>query len=222
MFALPDDSRSFDFENGFYLTCDSSRMAKALAHYELYKMSLDAPGAIVECGVFKGASLSRFAIMRKLLARDKLQPIIGFDIFGEFPDAGYAPDKEVLKRFLDDAGSAGIALEDMQTALERRGLADNVQLIAGDITKTVPEFARKNPDFRIAFLNLDTDIYEPAVTILEELYPRISPGGLLLLDNYGVFPGETKAVDTYFAGRNITIRKLPFAATPSFIVKEGQ
>jgi hypothetical protein len=71
----------------------------------------------------------------------------------------------------------------------------------------------------ISLLNLDTDIYEPAVVILEHLWPRIVPGGILVLDDYAVFPGETKAVNDFFAGKNVAICKFPFASTPCYIVK---
>ncbi len=90
----------------------------------------------------------------------------------------------------------------------------------GDISQTVPEYLNKNPHLKISLLNLDTDIYEPAVTILENLYPRISIGGILIVDDYGVFAGETKAVDNFFKDKNIQINKFPFAKTPSFIIKK--
>ena len=61
---LPDFSKAFEYENNFYLSCDNTRLSKIIAHYELFKMTMHLPGAIVECGVFKGASLVRFAGFR--------------------------------------------------------------------------------------------------------------------------------------------------------------
>lgn len=60
---LPSAEKSWEYENGFYLTCQPNRLGKFLAHYELFKETLHLPGAIVECGVFKGISLCRFAMM---------------------------------------------------------------------------------------------------------------------------------------------------------------
>ena len=57
-------------------------------------------------------------------------------------------------------------------------------------------------------------------TEIEYLYPKISIGGILILDDYGVFPGETKAVDDYFKGKKINIKKFSFYASPCYIVKE--
>ena len=89
-----------------------------------------------------------------------------------------------------------------------------VELIIPDTT-----FVEENQDLKISFLNIDTDLYEPCVTALEKLYPLVSPGGVVLLDNYNVFPGETKAVDEYF-GPDLDIRTLDLCKTPSFIVKD--
>ncbi len=107
----------------------------------------------------------------------------------------------------------------MIQVLKNKKTSNNVELIKGDITKTVPKYLKIHPELKISLLNLDTDIYEPAVTILENLYPRLVKGGVLILDDYGTFPGETKAVDDYFDGKNVEIKKFPFATTPSFIIK---
>lgn len=221
MIELPDFSESFAYENAFYLTCGTSRMAKVLAHYELFKLSLNVSGDIAECGVFKGASLSRFAMMRELFPSSTMKSIYAFDTFGQFPDTDYEPDQPIRSKFISDAGENSISAEQMKIVLEHKGINSGVKYVEGDITDTVPQFISINPDIKFSFINLDTDIYEPAKTILEFLYPRLTPGGVMILDDYGVFPGETKAVDEYFAGTPVKIRKLPFSETPRFIVKPG-
>ena len=77
-----DESKAFDYENGFYLTSSVSRMGNILSHYELYKKIMDLPGAIVECGVFCGGALIQFASFRELLETENSRKIIGFDVFG--------------------------------------------------------------------------------------------------------------------------------------------
>ena len=57
MIPLPDFEKSFEYENNFYLSCHITRISKILAQYELFKLVNKIPGAIVECGVFKGESL---------------------------------------------------------------------------------------------------------------------------------------------------------------------
>ena len=220
MFDVPDFEKAWEFENGFYLTCNITRISKVLAHWELFKMASEVPGAIVECGVFKGASLARFAAFRSLVSNPHSKKIVGFDTFGSYPETEFAPDKRFRDQFLAGAGSQSISVANLMKVLENKGCEDNVDLVEVDIRDTVPRYVEENPHLKISLLNLDTDIYEPAVTILENLYPRMVKGAILILADYGVFPGETKAVDNYFAdkGIEVDIRKLPFAMTPCYVV----
>jgi hypothetical protein len=219
MIDLPDPGKAFDYENGFYLSCDASRIAKVAAAYELYKMSEGLPGELVECGVFKGTSLARFAMFRSLLGGPYSRRILGFDTFGEYPQTEYELDVPFRNRFISAAGDQSISAGQLHELLQSRGLGEGVELIAGDITETVPAYVKSHPELRISLLNLDTDIYEPAVTVLQHLYPLIVKGGLLVLDDYSVFPGETKAVEEYFKDQRVTIRKFAFARTPCYVVK---
>ena len=219
MIKLPEFNKSFEYENNFYLSCDPSRISKILAQYELYKLAMNIPGAIVECGVFKGASLVRFAMFRDLFGNPYSKKIIGFDVFGKFPKTKFSQDIEPRKKFVETAGESSISTQQLIKVLRHKGIDKFVELIKGDITKTVPDYLKKHPELRISLLNLDTDVYEPAVTILKYLYPRITNGGILILDDYGVFPGETKAIDEYLRNKNVEIRKFPFARTPCYVVK---
>lgn len=219
MIELPDFSQDFLWENNFYLSCDITRISKILAHYELFKMVQDIPGAIVECGVFKGASLARFAAFRELMGSPYSKKILAFDTFGPFPETDFEADKPVRERFVNAAGDQSISVEQMRQVLEHKRCDRFVELIPGDICKTVPKYVADHPELKISLLNLDTDIYEPAACILEHLYPRLEIGGVLILDDYGTFPGETKAVEDYFHDKPVEIRKFPFCMTPCYLVK---
>jgi len=217
---FPDFSRAFEYENKFYLSCSADRIGKILSHYEFYKMIMKLSGAIVECGVFKGASLSCFAMLCGLFEKSSSRRIVGFDSFEVFPETDFEPDKRIRGDFIESAGRDSISIEQMEKVLSHKGCVQNVELIAGDICKTVPEYLEKNSSLEIALLNLDTDIYEPAVTILEYLWPRIAKGGVMIIDNYEVFPGETKAIDDYFRNRPIEIRRLSLSKKMCYIMKE--
>ena len=216
---MPDFAKNWEYENGFYLTCDNSRFGKFLAHYELFKMTKDVPGCIVECGVFKGASFVRFAGFRDLMGSADAHTLIGFDTFGAFPPSSLKEDEAHIRHWVENAGEQSISKEQLEEVLERKNVK-NVELVKGDVVQTIPQYLKNNPNLQISLLNLDTDIYDPAVTILENFWPRIVPGGVLILDDYSVFPGETKAVDDFFKGTDVQIQKFPFAATPHYIVKK--
>ena len=192
MFQPPDPANSYDYENNFYLTCAPGRLGKALAHYELYRMALHRPGVIAECGVFKGASFCRFASLRALLESADARQLIGFDVFSTFPQTDYEPDRARRESFISSAGAESISQDDLRRTLAHKGCDRNVELIAGDICETVPRFFKDHPETRVAFLNLDVDIYEPNVTVLEHFWPRLSRGGVLVLDDYGFFPALQK------------------------------
>ncbi len=218
MFDLPDFDKSFEYENDFYLSCDPSRIGKIIIHYELFKMTLKIPGDIVDCGVFKGVSLSRFATFLKLFDINK--KVIGFDTFEKFPQTNFEQDFSPRDKFISDAGENCISTEQLHSVLSHKDVKNYVELVKGDITKSVPEYIKKHSDLKISLLNLDVDIYEPSVAILESLYPKLSSGGILILDDYEKFPGETKAVDDYFKDENIEILEFPFSKHPKYIIKK--
>lgn len=219
MISIPDVSKGYEHENGFYWTSHPSRIGKLLIHYELYKMVHELPGMIVECGIFKGASFIRFATFQWLLENGD-RDIIGFDIFGEFPSGSEKDDNKILQNFLKEAGSESISEDQLKTILINKKLSKNVKLIKGDINQTVPRFVAEHPDLQIALINLDTDIYEPSLTALECLYPKLVSGGVLVLDDYGIHKGETEAVDNYFKDKPVDIKRFPYAQNPSFIIKK--
>lgn len=220
MFNLPDLNDSFIYENFFYLSCESSRIEKLLIQYNIFCKSLKVSGAIVECGVFKGASFARYAMFRKIhKIEDKL--LIGFDAFGLFPETSFEDDKQLRNEFIEFEGQKeGIPIEQLKIVLENKSCSINTQLIKGDICETVPSYVKGNKNFKISFINLDVDIYEPSKAVLENLYPLLSTGGVLILDNYTEFPGETKAVDDYFKDKGVFIQTEGFNKPVYYVVKD--
>jgi hypothetical protein len=221
MITLPDPKNSYHYENAFYLTSQPARIAKLIAHYELYKLSIGVPGAIIECGVFKGASFIRFASFRHLFETSESRDLVAFDIFGKFPETSFDPDKKKLKEFIAAAGDESISKDQLLDVLQSKECERKVKLIEGDILETVPEFIEKHPELKISLLHIDVDIYDPSKCILEHLFPKLSLGGVLVLDDYSIFPGATKAVDEYFIERSEKVRKLPYCYAPHYLIKEN-
>jgi len=213
-----DFEKAWEYENNFYLTCDPSRLGKFAAHLELYKKAIELPGCIAEFGVFKGASFSRFCIFRELFESAVTRKIIGFDTFTAFPDTSYQNDKAKREEFIESAGAQCISAQSLRQSLAKRDMNKNIELVEGDICQTLPEYLNKNPETRFALVNMDVDIYEPSRVILEHVWDRMVPSGVLILDNYSVFPGETKAVEEIL-GKAIQISKFSFALTPYYVIK---
>ncbi len=212
----------FQEENRFYHHCDPTRIAKFLAHAKLYEMSLGLPGHFAEAGVFKGASFCRFRKLGKLFHPDHTRRFVGFDVFGKFPDAEYGPDKSVLATQWASDGDTGIGRDALLEILQSQDLAGNVDLIEGDIRKTLPQFIQDHAEMSFAIVNIDLDLYEPTLAALDHLFPLVVRGGIVILDDYEGFPGAKKATEEYLAAhrRPEHIHKFSFAHSPCYLVKQ--
>ncbi len=86
-------------------------------------------------------------------------------------------------------------LEEVKRNMDSTGYpAAEITYVKGKVEDTLPDAAPA----QIAVLRLDTDWYESTRHELEHLYPRLAPGGVLIIDDYGYWSGARKAVDEYF------------------------
>lgn len=211
--------RTWDCENGYYWFTHPSRINKFLAHYELYQMILNLPGDVFEMGVFKAGTMIRWATFRQLLENSYSRRIVGFDTFGEFPTKGVEldVDLEKVEAFVAQAGD-GLSRTEVEQVFERKGF-ENIELLEGNVTETLPHFVMNNPACRIALLHLDLNVKEPTEFVLEALYDRVVPGGLIVIDDYTSVVGATEAIDDLVLDKGLMIEKLSFHSVPAFIRK---
>lgn len=219
MGQLYDLEKRFDYENGFYATADPSRFSKFISHLEFFKRTSNIRGEIVEFGIFKGNSFFRWIKFRDLLEQTSSRKIIGFDAFGDFPEANFEDDKLRRDAFVKETkGGKSISYDELIQLLEKQNLRKNVDIIEGDILKTLDVYLQNNPQLKISLLHIDVDLYEPTKYILESLYSKVTKGGIIVLDDYGAFAGTNKAVDDFFKNQ-VEVKKLPYSNAISYIVK---
>ena len=159
----------------------------------------DVAGDVAECGVFKGSTLAAMALY---LRENRLaKHVFGLDSFQGFDESvqkdialGGAADAE--KRV---GGFQETSLARVKSKLARLRLQDAVTLIPGYFADTL----EKLPETRFSFVHLDCDIYGSYFQTLEYFYPRMSPGGIVLFDEYDdpPWPGCKLAVDEYLADK---------------------
>jgi len=205
-------SRIYESENIFYLKSNVNRLKKALLHYEIYKKISSLSGDIFELGVFRGSSLVRFATFRDLFKNNFKSKIYGFDDFGEFTKQSRKKDAIFIKRWREDLkrnskSDRGISIKELKSIIKKKKFK-RVNLIKGNIIKTLPEFLRYKKRTKISLLHLDLDVYEPTLFALEKLYNKVKKGGIILLDDYGVASGVTKAVNKFKKTKKIKIQKI--------------
>lgn len=160
----------------------------------------DIPGDLVECGVWRGGAC---ILMRAVLAAygEETRCVWLADSFAGLPrpDAeNYKADKGLRLDLF--TGILGVPESEVRANFERYGLLDEqVRFLPGWFKDTLPNA----PIDRIAVLRLDGDLYESTIQALNALYPRLSPGGFCIIDDYSI-PACRQAVADYRAEHDIT------------------
>jgi len=212
-----DFKKKFEYETKYCLTADKARYAKFLTHYEVLKKISKIKGDIVECGVFRGTSITRFAIISRLLKIKK--KIIGFDNFNNvIPVTKFGRDLKIRKKWIKDTkGGNSISVKKLTNVFKAHKIK-KFQFIKGDVEKTVPKFVKNQKKLKVALLNIDIDYFESTKVCLESFYPYISRGGIILLDNYKYGYGETKFIQSFFNPKKI---QSYFKERPYYIIKQS-
>jgi len=209
--------KKFLIENKFYETVSLDRFEKVLMQLEIFKIIKNVKGCILEFGIFRGNSFIRFMLFNKIYNFKK--KFYGFDTFGEFPKGKNYFDNLQRNKFTKSAGTSSINKLSLNRILKKKKLT-NFTLIKGDVLATLPKFIRENKNLQISLINLDLDLYEPSKIVLESLYPRLSKNGIIILDNYKTFYGETKAVNEFCKKHKIKLQKFKLLNKKTFIIKK--
>ena len=182
-----------------------------------YVNSNEIPGDFVECGVWKGGNLILLSSLQEMV--NTKRRIIGFDTFsGMTTPSDYDSDfrgvhaSELLsKEPKIDGGQSIHAFASLKIVKQnlREHSCSNIELVKGDVLHTLNDV--QNLPNSIAILRLDTDWYESTKKELDVLYPLLSPGGVLLIDDYGHFEGARKAVDEYFKDEKVWMHYIDYS-----------
>lgn len=181
-------------------TMTSPERILALVHAVRYVTANSIPGAVVECGVWKGGSMAAVAHTLKHLNVTN-RDLFLFDTF-----QGMSAPSERDSDYSGKLGAdllveapafkcADAPLECVKQVLGSTGYPkERVHFVQGKVEDTIPANA---PD-SIALLRLDTDWYESTKHELVNLFPRLSSRGVLIIDDYGHWQGARQACDEYF------------------------
>jgi hypothetical protein len=198
-----------------------------LARFHLFEKILNVPGSVVECGVFNGQGLMSYANFSSILEPNNFtRKVIGFDTFSGFANVGEkdaSSPNDMVKEYgmkVDsfDRLSKAVELYDVNRFL---GHLPKVELVRGDILKTLDAYIEVNPHLIVSLLYLDLDIYEPTKHVLQTLLKRVPKGGIVAFDelNFQDFPGETLALMDSLDLSSIELRRVPFCSRISYFVR---
>jgi hypothetical protein len=163
------------------------------------------PGDFVECGVFRGGNAIIAAKIFEIYKSEK--KVYLFDTFTGMAEPtvhdiktsskSLALNKYLLQKRENYIDWAYASIEEVKENFQKINLLNNnVVFIKGKVENTLDQ--ESNIPQAISFLRLDTDWYESTKKELEKLYPKLVPGGILVVDDYGSFDGAKKAFDEYF------------------------
>jgi O-methyltransferase len=189
-------------------TMTSPERISALLDALAFVIRNEIPGDIVECGVWRGGSMMAVALA---LQRAGLsgRHLYLFDTFQGMPKPadedvdfkGSPADKEFqkLQTGADSSDFCCASFEEVREAIYSTGYDPRfVHLVKGKVEDTLPKYAPSS----ISLLRLDTDWYESTKHELEQLFPKLSKHGILIVDDYGHWQGAKRAVDEYLAKRS--------------------
>jgi hypothetical protein len=164
-------------------------------------------GAIVECGVWRGGSMMAVALTLRELG-DETRELYLYDTYSGMPppdevdqaiDGLRAKEQFQQAQMSPDPGNWGrcySSLDEVRQNMFDTGYPrDKLHFISGKVEETIPGVVPAE----IAILRLDTDWYESTRHEMVHLYPRLKPGGVLIIDDYGHWQGSRKAIDDYIA-----------------------
>ena len=213
------DSILWDAYNSLLISNDVDRIRKLTVRFQLFRETMDVPGSIIECGVFKGAGWMYWLKLLKIYAYGERKSVIGFDTFSAFASNFLLDyEKESAKEFVDEANFKGVNYEELLKLAHDSGF-NNCDLIPGEVSETIPSFASKNKGMRISLLNLDFDTYEGTKVALENFFDLMSPGGYIVLDEYGKEGwGESDAVDEFASKRKLQIKSIKYSSQPTALI----
>jgi O-methyltransferase len=209
---LPDDFDQADVELwrrvAPYTMTTPGKIA-ALARAIEYVVSRPVDGALVECGVWRGGSMMAIALTLLRLG-DTDRDLYLFDTFEGMTEPGNEDVKqsgehasEILRREDRESPFWAIAsIDEVRKAVLGVGYPkERIHFVKGTVETTLPE----NAPAQVALLRLDTDWYSSTKHELIHLFPRLSRGGVLIIDDYAYWRGARQAVDEYIRENELTL-----------------
>lgn len=190
------------------------QLKRFLTLYEIFKMALPVKGSVIECGVFRGFSLMSWAKLSAILEPENLtRRIYGFDTFEGFKSV----DDKDQSRFQTNV-KGELASDSYDELLELIRVFDRdrflghlgkVELIRGDMVRTIPEFVKTHQHLVVSLLFLDCDLFDATKVALESFVPRMPKGAVLVFDELDnpIWPGETMALLETLGIRNFELKR---------------
>ncbi len=204
----------------------SKDLSRLLFLNHIYRQIIDVQGVVFDFGTRWGQNMAIFSALRGIYEPfNRHKKIIGFDTFLGFPSISDKDGKSELMK-VDNISVTKNYIEYLEKIMryheETNPLSHikKYEIVAGDATRKINNYLRKNPETIVALAYFDFDIYEPTKKCLMAIKPHLVKGSLLAFDelNDHDSPGETIALKEVFGLNNIKLKRYPYTSRTSYFV----
>lgn len=153
------------------------------ATYDIARATIErrVSGDFVECGVFLGSNAAMLAVALMEAGEHRTRKLHLFDSFEGIPLAG--PEDVEFLASGQPAGLSSCSLQSLRSNFAEWGIPEDFIIYhPGWFQEIIPEYASKHPT--IALLRLDADLYRSTKVCMQYLYPLVSTGGWVIVDDY--------------------------------------
>jgi hypothetical protein len=200
-----------DFYEHFPCFVGPKTLGRFHSLFECYQKTVGIAGHIAEVGVYRGAGSFYFAKLLTLYEPHATTLVHGFDIF---------------ERGAADPRGKGFSYFEHYNRVKRlaelQGLQRYVLFHQLDVVHELRGFFERTPHLRFKLVFLDAGMYDIVLTGLREFWPRLTPGGIVIFDqfNHEAAPEETRAV-LEFLPAGTKIRTFPHGWMPTaYVIKQ--
>jgi hypothetical protein len=177
-------------------------------------------GDVVETGIWRGGSLGLLALTSQYESKSR-RIFWGFDTFQGMPVPGQQDEEFAHRKFQMLSDSNGYSdwckstkVEVLENLRNMCNSLNTFNLIEGKVEETLTRIESELG--AISLLRIDTDWYSSTKVALEVLYPRVTKGGVVIIDDYEAWEGAKKATDEFFHGKFRPLL-LPFGSSRVFV-----
>ena len=199
-----------------------------LTRNEIFKQVLDVHGSVLDFGIYRGGSFFTWLQLSAIYEPyNHIRKVIGFDSFEGFSDIG-EQDKGKNDKGLTLKIEGGMAWKGFDEIIQGIELFDKNRplghvnkglLVKGELPGSVENFLDEHNETIVAMANFGLGLYEPTLTILQAIKPRLVKGSILVFEdlNQATWPGESKALFEVFDMSEHSLDRLPYCPHISWL-----
>lgn len=193
---------------------NNNASGKLVTRFELYKKVEHLKGSIIHSGISTEEEFTELSIFKSLVTNSS--DVVAFERQSK---ELFLHEEENSTTLRYKVKRSALEVEKLQLKFAKTGLIEKIQYLSGHIEETIPDFLIDNPELKISYLCIDQNDYESSLTTLQFFYPRLMPGGLLVIENYYKNEEDYRAISDYFRYDDVSISSYSVNKGPHYLLR---